>query len=62
MRISVLFSLCTNCLRDDPCCPLTVAGLREVVCIGRSASGIVSGIVLRLTVLDSVEYLCCFVL
>jgi hypothetical protein len=49
-------------LTDDPCCPITVARSREVVGIGRSALGIVSGIVLRLAVLESVEYLCCCVL
>jgi hypothetical protein len=41
MRISVSLSLFTNCLRDDPCCPITVAGSREVVRIGQFASGIV---------------------
>jgi hypothetical protein len=41
MRISVSLSLFTNCLPDDPYCPITVAGSIEVVRIGHSASGIV---------------------
>jgi hypothetical protein len=52
-----VFESCTNALRDDPCCPITFSGSREVVCIGLSASVIVPGIVLRLAVLEYVEYL-----
>jgi hypothetical protein len=55
MRISVSLSLCTNCLRDDPCCPITVAGSIEVVRIGHSASGIVKGRVLALAVFEPVS-------
>jgi hypothetical protein len=55
MRISVSLSLFTNCLPDDPCCPFTVAGSREVVRIGQSASGVVYGRVLALAVVKSVS-------